>query len=66
MLQYVFIAFIAIFCIQFVYFVFIFGAFSFSKQKSLQTSFNKPVSVLICAKNEVKNLKKNLPFFLSY
>jgi len=65
MLQYVFIAFIAIFCNQFVYFVFIFGAFSFSKQKSLQTSFNKTVSVLICAKNEVKNLKKNLPFFLN-
>ena len=65
MLEYVFIAFIAVFCIQFIYYVFIFGAFSFSKIKTSQTSFNKPVSVLICAKNEVKSLKKSLPFFLN-
>ena len=58
MLEYVFIAFIAVFCIQFIYYVFIFGSFSFSKIKTSQICFNKPVSVLICAKNEVKKVVK--------
>ena len=64
MLEYLLIAFIAIFCIQFIYYVFIFGSFSFSKKKSSETNFNLPVSVLICAKNEAKNLTENLPLFL--
>ncbi|MBI9041183.1 glycosyltransferase [Lutibacter sp.] len=65
MLEYVFIAFIAIFCIQFLYYIFIFGSFAFSKKKLVTTTFNQPVSVLICAKNEAKNLKENLPFFIN-
>ncbi|HEY9168097.1 MAG TPA: glycosyltransferase [Lutibacter sp.] len=64
MLEYLFIAFIVIFCIQFIYYVFIFGSFSFSKKKSSETNFNLPVSVIICAKNEAKNLTNNLPLFL--
>ena len=64
MLEYLFIAFIVIFCIQFIYYIFIFGSFSFSKIKSSENNFNQPVSVIICAKNEAKNLTKNLPFFL--
>ena len=27
-------------------------------------SFNKPVSIIICAKNELENLRRNLPFIL--
>ncbi len=65
MLPYLFIAFIAIFGIQFIYYIFIFGSFSFSKRISKKTTFNKPVSLLICAKNEAKNLQKNLPLFLT-
>ena len=64
MLEYLFIAFAVIFCIQFIYYVFIFGSFSFSKKKSFKNNFNPPVSVLICAKNEAKNLTENLPLFL--
>jgi glycosyltransferase involved in cell wall biosynthesis len=64
MLEYLFIAFTVIFCIQFIYYVFIFGSFSFSKKKPSETNFSLPVSVLICAKNEAKNLTENLPLFL--
>ena len=65
MLEYLFIAFIAIFCIQFIYYIFIFGAFAFSKKQTITPTFQAPVSVLICAKNEAKNLKKNIPFYLN-
>ena len=64
MLAYLLIVFIVIFCIQFIYYVFIFGSFSFSKKKSAESNFNLPVSVLICAKNEANNLTENLPLFL--
>lgn len=64
MLEYLFIAFIVIFCIQFIYYIFIFGSFSFSKIKPSENNFNLPVSVIICAKNEAKNLTENLPLFL--
>jgi glycosyltransferase involved in cell wall biosynthesis len=64
MLEYLFIVFAVIFCIQFIYYVIIFGSFSFSKKKSSENNFNLPVSVLICAKNEAKNLTQNLPLFL--
>lgn len=64
MLEYLFIAFIVIFCIQCIYYLFIFGNFSFSKTTTNNTTFSKAVSVIICAKNEAKNLKKNIPHFL--
>ena len=65
MLEYLFIAFIVIFCIQFIYYVFILGSFSFSKKNPAENKFNLPVSVIICAKNEAKNLTENLPLFLN-
>lgn len=65
MIEYLFVAFIVIFCIQFIYQTVIFSRFSFSKTSSRKSTFNKPVSVLICAKNEGKNLLKNLPLFLN-
>jgi glycosyltransferase involved in cell wall biosynthesis len=64
MLEYLFIAFIVIFCIQFIYYLFIFSSFSFSKKSPTENHFNLPVSIIICAKNEAKNLTKNLPHFL--
>ena len=65
MLEYLFITFLVIVCIQSVYYLLIFGSFSFSKSKKTEINFNKDVSVVICAKNEAKNLKKNLPYFLN-
>lgn len=65
MLEYLFIAFIVIFCIQFIYYIFIFGSFSFSKKKPTKNNFNLPVSVIICAKNEAKNLTEILPVFVT-
>jgi len=64
MAEYLFIAFIVVFCIQFIYFIFIFGSFAFRKNTLLKSNFNQPISVLICAKNEAENLLKNLPFLL--
>jgi len=65
MFEYLFIAFIVIFCIQFIYNIFLFGAFSFSKQKTSKNQFKEPVSIIICAKNEAQNLFENLPFFIN-
>jgi glycosyltransferase involved in cell wall biosynthesis len=62
--EYLFIAFLVIFCIQFVYITFVFGFFAFAKNKTSKNDFKKPVSVIICAKNEANNLTYNLPFFL--
>ena len=64
MLEYLFIAFTVIFCIQFIYITFIFGVFPFSINKLTNYTFKQPVSFIICAKNEAENLVYNLPFFL--
>lgn len=60
LLQIVFFTFIAIVAIQLVYYVFIFGKFSFAKP---QTSNPKrvPISIIVCAKNEEENVKKFVP-----
>lgn len=65
MLEYLFITFIVIYCIQLIYYLFIFGSFSFSKTKSTKNNFNKPVSVIVCAKNEATNLKNFIPFLIN-
>ncbi|REE79831.1 cellulose synthase/poly-beta-1,6-N-acetylglucosamine synthase-like glycosyltransferase [Lutibacter oceani] len=65
MLAYLFIAFIVIISIQCIYYLLIFGNFAFSKSSTKQTKFNLPVSVIICAKNEAKNLTVNIPFFIN-
>lgn len=63
-LECLFIAFIAILIIQFIYYIPIFGAFAFSKKKASSNTFNKPVSVIICAKNEAQNLIENIPYYI--
>ena len=52
---------------QIAFYAFIFSKFLYLKDNS-QTddiSYYKPVSVVICAKNEFENLRKNLPFILT-
>lgn len=59
-----FIAFLAFFTLQFIYYAFVFSRFSFAKpQKGTPKSI--PVSVIICAKNELENLQKNLPHLVN-
>lgn len=61
---YLLYVFIAVVIIQFIYYVIVFGSFSFSKSKK-NTGFNQPVSVIICAKNEAENLKEKLEKFIA-
>lgn len=57
--------FIVVILIQIVFYGFIFGNFSFRKdEKWLPKKSTYPISVIICAKNESKNLKKHLPLIL--
>ena len=59
-----FYIFVAVVVIQIIFYLLIFGKFSFGKAER-QTPKNISISVLICAKNEAKNLKKNLPYILN-
>ncbi|MGJ8592183.1 MAG: glycosyltransferase [Aquaticitalea sp.] len=60
-----FYSFCVVILIQVVFYGFIFGNFSFKKnEKSANQSTYNPISVIICAKNEAKNLKKHLPLIL--
>lgn len=58
-----FYVFIVIIVLQILFYAFIFGNFSFKKPLNGQSTAI-PVSIIICAKNEAKNLKKHLPYFL--
>lgn len=60
MLDIVFWFFVVIVAIQFVYYIIIFGKFSFAK-KQHNTAKKLPVSVIVCAKNEEENVKKFIP-----
>lgn len=59
-LDYLFYAFIAVVFIQVTYYIFFLGRFAFLKEKNTSPK-EFPVSVIICAKNEAKNLKMFLP-----
>ncbi|MEZ4801977.1 MAG: glycosyltransferase [Gelidibacter sp.] len=58
-----FYSFIVVILIQIIFYGFIFGKFSFKKPENKEPNY-VPISVIICAKNEAKNLKKHLPFIL--
>ena len=45
------------------YYLYFFSRLYFHENK--ETSFIHPISIIICAKNELENLRKNLPFILS-
>lgn len=53
------------FLIQFFYYTFYYSRILFIKYVHPVTGINTPVSVIICARNEAENLKKNLPTILS-
>lgn len=56
--------FIGITLIQLVYYVFIFGRFSFAKKQTIQPK-KLPISIIVCAKNEEENIKKHFPLLVS-
>jgi glycosyltransferase involved in cell wall biosynthesis len=63
MLTYIFIVFFTVVSIQGIYYFVFLGSISKTKLNKSYKNFNKPVSVLICSKNEAENLKKLLPRF---
>ncbi len=60
MLLAVFCLFIAVVVVQFLYYVVVFGKFSFAKPLTA-TPKKVPISVIVCAKNEAENVKKFVP-----
>lgn len=58
------VSFIAVISIQIIYYLFIFGNFSFGKTTN-GNSQRVPVSVIICAKNEAENVKKYFPLLIN-
>lgn len=54
---------VAVVFIHLVYYLIIFNFFNFTKPQALDKN-NIPVSLIVCAKNEAENLKKNLPFII--
>ncbi|RIA08818.1 cellulose synthase/poly-beta-1,6-N-acetylglucosamine synthase-like glycosyltransferase [Flavobacteriaceae bacterium MAR_2010_72] len=53
--------FVIVVSIQIIFYLLIFGKFSFYKEKKRNATKNISISVIICAKNEAKNLKRFLP-----
>jgi glycosyltransferase involved in cell wall biosynthesis len=60
MLLALFCLFIAVVVVQFLYYVVVFGKFSFAKSQTA-TPKRVPISVIVCAKNEEENVKKFVP-----
>src|SRR5262245_50678074 len=60
MLLSVFCLFVIVVLIQFVYYIVIFGKFSFAKSHAV-TPKRVPISVIVCAKNEEENVRKLVP-----
>ncbi|MFD2891630.1 glycosyltransferase [Flavobacterium chuncheonense] len=63
-LDILFIGFAFFVLIQIIYYVLIFGKFSFSKPQNITTK-NVPISVIVCAKNEEENITKFFPLLVS-
>ncbi len=60
----IFVAFCSVAFIQLFYFLFFFSRLSFYKAKQNSSSQTHAVSVVICARDEAKNLTENLPLVL--
>jgi len=58
--DFIFILFIVVVGIQFIYYILLFSKFAFTSSKNIQTS-DLPVSVIVCAKNESRNLPILIP-----
>jgi glycosyltransferase involved in cell wall biosynthesis len=63
MLLVILIIFIAVVLIQFLYYIVVFGKFSFAKPQA-STPKKIPISVIVCAKNEEENVKNFIPLLL--
>ena len=63
MLLSIFCLFIAIVVVQFLYYIVVFGKFSFAKPQT-GTPKRIPISVLVCAKNEEENVRNLIPLLL--
>ena len=63
MLLVIFCIFIAVVLIQFLYYVVFFGKFSFAKPHASNQK-RIPISVIVCAKNEEKNVKNFIPLLV--
>lgn len=63
-LDFVFYTFAVVVVIQVIIYLVVFGKFAYLKPKK-KSSQNLPVSVIVCAKNEAKNLKTFLPSILN-
>lgn len=64
MLLSVFCLFIAVVFIQFLYYVLIFGKFSFAKAPTASPK-RIPISVIVCAKNEEENVRNLIPLLVA-
>ncbi len=63
MLLFIFCLFITIVFVQFLYYIVVFGKFSFAKPQTV-TPKKIPISVIVCAKNEEDNVKNFIPLLL--
>ncbi|CAN5124446.1 glycosyltransferase [soil metagenome] len=63
--QFVFYSFCLITAIRIFYYLFFFSRLAFYKQQQTQNTQTHPVTVIICARDEVANLTKNLPGVLA-
>jgi glycosyltransferase involved in cell wall biosynthesis len=63
MLLSVFCLFIVVVVIQFIYYIIIFGKFSFAKTQ-IATPKRIPISVIVCAKNEEENVRNLIPLLV--
>ncbi len=63
MLLSIFCLFVVVVAIQFLYYIVIFGKFSFAKPQ-MATPKRIPISIIVCAKNEEENVKKFIPLLL--
>jgi cellulose synthase/poly-beta-1,6-N-acetylglucosamine synthase-like glycosyltransferase len=51
--------------IQFLYYIVFFSRLAFYQSSKIQTQNFTPLSLIICARNEASNLRKNLPLWLA-
>lgn len=57
----IFYTFVAITAVQLFYYLYFFSRVAFYRKKQKQQSQQHPVSVVICARDEIENITKNLP-----
>jgi cellulose synthase/poly-beta-1,6-N-acetylglucosamine synthase-like glycosyltransferase len=63
MLVFIFCLFVAVIVVQFIYYVVIFGRFSFAKPQT-ETPKKISISVIVCAKNEEENATNFIPLLI--